>query len=280
MERGFPLFAQLPPEIRQHVWRLALAQRWAVTSLKRHRGRVRLVGAVPRAVPQSCREARAVMQASCAHVDGLGWLDFARHLFFFRDARADRGLMMQQHVDVLARVQHMVLNPRDWPQLWHSLAQVKTRCPSLRSLVLVGPWFEPPAAAASYADIDQAPWEDWSPLFRGSPTELDVAPLLDALEHGRAANAAWMAAYAARLDRAARLLPDGVDEIENVYSRTRAALRELEETLRAFPNATPSLQKETSDAEKQVSSGLLPLAATLPDLRARLIAAGSMASVS
>lgn len=249
MNNQFPPFPRFPPEIRQNIWRVALAQCWSFTRLKRHDRRVKLVGKVNQAVAEACREARAVMRITHTKIDDLGWIDFARHLFFFRDAKFDRSLMQRvaDRYDLLAHIQHIVLNPRDWPQLWHTFDIIKSCCSSLRSLVIVAPWFKPPPATATYEELDVAPYEDWSQVICHTPTEIDVVPLLEAIERGGAANAAWKAQYLAKLDQVVQCLPDNLPEIENAYGRTRAALLELEQAVRGFHGRTPSLYIRTRD---------------------------------
>ncbi|KAL2134816.1 hypothetical protein VTI74DRAFT_10712 [Chaetomium olivicolor] len=257
MDRTFPLFPQFPPEIRQHIWRSALAQCWSVSQPRRvvgQAGGVKLVGTIHRAIGQACREARSVMQTTHTHVHGLGWIDFGRHLFFFRDAKADRGLMQQATDGLLAHIQHMALNPRDWVRLWYTVDVIKNRCTALRALIVVAPWFEPPAGAltaagpesAAWEALDVAPYEDWGPLFRTTPTEVDVSALIDAIERP-AANASRNAQYRARLDQAVQLLPGDIDQIDNAYGRTRAALQRLDQAVRTFAGVTPRLYLRTKN---------------------------------
>lgn len=79
------------------------------------------------------------MRATHTEVGSLGWIGFDRHLFFFRDARLDRNLMadIDDRYRQLADIQHMVVNPRDWPQLWRTIKLVGERGWSLCSLVIV-----------------------------------------------------------------------------------------------------------------------------------------------
>jgi hypothetical protein len=255
MDNKFPLFPRFPPEIRQTIWRFALAQCWSFTGLQRRdrrvklNRRVKLVGVVHRAVTQACREAHAVMRNMHTNIDALGWIDFSHHLFFFRDAKFDSSLMQRvaaRH-GLLAHIQHMVLNPRSWPQLWYTVDIMKSCCTSLCTLVIVAPWFKPPPADATYKEIDLAPYEDWSQLFCQTPTEINVVPLLEAIERRSAANAVWIAQYRAKLDQVVRRLPDNMPEWENTYGRTRAVLQKLEKAVQGFPDRIPTLYLRTRD---------------------------------
>ncbi|KAM4054489.1 hypothetical protein HRG_005334 [Hirsutella rhossiliensis] len=257
---GFSAFAQFPAEVRQLVWRYALAQSWSFSRLKRvNGGGLGLVGKLHRSVGQACREARGVMQATHELINGLGYVDFARHLFFFRDAKADRGVMQQaaNGCDLLRRIRHVVLGPRDWPRLWHSLETMGSRCAELRALVVVAPWFDPAAILeahggspeAAFEALDVAPYEAWGPLFRTTPLEIapGIAALLAAVEHGGASNAERLSQYRERLDRAVQLIPSNVDELDNAYGRTRVALHKVEQAIVGFAGATPSLYLRTRE---------------------------------
>ncbi|KAM4057690.1 hypothetical protein HRG_009317 [Hirsutella rhossiliensis] len=254
MDCTFPLFPRFPLEIRQQIWRTALAQYWSFTKLKRAGGGgVKLVGEVHRNVGQSCREARAAMQTTHAETRALGWVDFGRHVFFFRDAKFDRGLMTALEHDgddeILPLVQHVVVNPRDWSRLWETIDVIKSRCASLRTLVVVAPWFDPADMPASHSALSYAPYEDWGQVYDKTPTEMQLSPLRDAIERGAAANSARNDEYRAKLDEAAAQVTDddNVEAFEHVFGRTRLALQKLEQAVQEFPSTKPRLYLRTKE---------------------------------
>lgn len=249
----FPLFYKLPTEIRQQIWRTALSHCWSFTTLRRAGNRrVKLVGEVHRSIGQSCREARAAMQTTHAETKALGQVDFERHVFFFRDAKFDRSLMTtmvhDDDDDILPLMQHVVVNPRDWPRLWETIDVIKRRCTSLLTLVVVAPWFDPADMPASHSALSWAPYEDWGRVFDKTPTEMDLAPLRDAIEHGAAANSDRNGEYRAKLDdAAAHVTDDNVAAYEHVFGRTRLALQRLEQAVGEFPRTRPGLYLRTRE---------------------------------
>lgn len=254
MDCTFPLFPQFPLEIRQQIWRTALSHYWSFTKLRRAGGgRVKLVGEVRRNVAHSCREARAAVETTCKETKTLGWVDLGRHVFFFRDAKFDRGLMTAtEHggddEDILSLVQHMVVNPRDWSHLWGTIDVIKRRCASLRTLVVVAPWFDPADMPASHDPLSFAPYEDWGQVFDKTPSETDLSSLRDAIERGAAANSARNDEYRAKLDEAAaQVTDDNVAAFEHVFGRTRLALQKLEQAVQEFPGTKPRLYLRTRE---------------------------------
>ncbi|KAI1097431.1 hypothetical protein F4804DRAFT_327669 [Jackrogersella minutella] len=202
MGRSFTIFPQLPPEIRQHIWLTALTQTWECTTFKRgKRGdklRVRIVGKINLSVRRACHEARSVMKLALTKQEATwsttdyhgdlfrGWFNFDRHLFFFRDIDANFGLMKDIFSSgLLTQMHHIVINPRDYWFLMETIRAIKLHCTSVRTLVVVAPWLD-----RTVVDIppDINPYEDWSPIFRESPTQLDLSQLLDDIDAKRPDN--------------------------------------------------------------------------------------------
>ncbi|KAF7551450.1 hypothetical protein G7046_g7714 [Stylonectria norvegica] len=238
---SFTNFPRLPPEIRQQIWQHALAQQaWSFSKPSRHKRQIKLLGKVHRPVGRACREARAVMRLTHTRLDLWGWLDFSRHLFFFRDSSFDKGLMMRidERYGLLNHIQHIVVNARDWPNMWDTWDVVRNRCPMLRTMVIIGPWLEP------NVDMDEdemqiAPWEDFDPLFRnGAPTEAAVLPLLRAIDQGNAAEAARTAEYVNRLDQVTRRLPTEWQNLDNFWQRQEVTVQRLQGLILEFPCRT------------------------------------------
>ncbi|KAI1412813.1 hypothetical protein F5Y13DRAFT_43006 [Hypoxylon sp. FL1857] len=198
MDRSFTLFPQLPPEIRQQIWGIALTQSWEYTTFRRDGRRVKSVGNINLAVRQACSEARSVMKSTFTKQEATwstryhhgdmfqGWFNFDRHLFFFRDLDADYGLMKELfNKGLLTQMQHVVINPRDRGCMMDTIRAIKEHCTSLRTMVVVGAWID-----RNFLDIPPStnPYEDWSALFRESPRELDISQLLDDIDAERPDN--------------------------------------------------------------------------------------------
>lgn len=135
MDQSFTLFPELPPELRQEIWRISLTQEWEYSSFKRVGRQVKLVGRINQSVPKACREARDIMKSALTEVEakwstkyhhgGLfhGWINFDRHLFFLRDTEANFHLMKDiLEKGMLERIQHIVINPHGY---WHLFMTVR-----------------------------------------------------------------------------------------------------------------------------------------------------------
>ena len=254
MARNFPAFQKLPPELRHYIWELALTGEWSVTTFCRSRKRIKVVGKIThRAISQTCHEARQVMSRTHTKVDGLGWFDFTRHLFFFRDTQSRRGSLMRQieaNYDLYPHIQHVVLNPRDNFHLFDTAYFIAVHCTSLRTVVLVGPWFVPTATDQYEPETDWlAPYEDWSNVTARPSKELDLLPLLDAIEYRGSENDAWISWYRSRLDQAVRRLPTPLPGhlvfIDNVSYRIRGTLERMQVLFRSPKNLSPRLYLRT-----------------------------------
>lgn len=223
MDNTFTLFPKLPNELRQQIWHEALTQQWTVSGFIRTNGKIKMVGRFHRDVPQSCTEARYIMQQSHTNVEPLGWINFDRHLFFFRDTRFDRQLMSQlsERHDLFRHIQHVVLYPSNWSYLWTTISFIMGQCRSLRSLVLIAPWHDPIHIPDTPEAIDIIPYEDWSPLFRKSPNNLDLAMLLQDIDNGPEHNEARHAMYLDRLQHAVARSGHDPDDLDAPYARTR-----------------------------------------------------------
>lgn len=253
MASGFPVFQKLPPEIRHYIWRMALTAEWSFTAFSRVNRRLSVIGKVHhRAVSQACHEARQVMHLTHTKVDGLGWFDFSRHLFFFRNVHSGRGSLMPQvpeNYNIYPYIQHIVLNPRSHTHLMDAAHFIASRCTSLRTVVIIGPWFVPTATDQYDPNEDWLdPYEDWSDVT-ARLMELDLQPLLDAIEHRSSENDAWMSWYFSRLDQAVRRLPtplpEHLDLIDNVFWRIRSTLEQLQLFFSRSYNVSPRLYLRT-----------------------------------
>ncbi|OTA53815.1 hypothetical protein K449DRAFT_401377 [Hypoxylon sp. EC38] len=184
MNQSFKLFPQLPPEIRQQIWRITLTQDWEYTTFKRDGRRIKIVGKINLAVRQACREARSMMKLVLTKEElspptgyqhdhiFLGWFNYDRHLFFFGDIGTDRGLMMDLlKKGILNRVQHIAINPFYTWSLMETIQAIKPYCTSVRTLVVVGDH----DVTAGQTFMTCGPR---TPLFRNSPRELYLSELL------------------------------------------------------------------------------------------------------
>ncbi|KAJ6000338.1 hypothetical protein N7481_000747 [Penicillium waksmanii] len=213
MANSLTLFPRLPPEIRILIWEQALAQQWSYTNFHRVKKRIKISGKChQKQISRVCREARWAMERRATKVEGLGWFDFERHLFFFRDLESSRLLMLSLFVHVeLHQIQHVLINPRDASELMHTMDFLSTHFRSIRTIVAVGPWFTPPDRTGPF-DPDQdficTMDNDWSRVISKSPTEINLVPLLDAIQNGREDNKAHLAQYRSALSHDVDRLPD------------------------------------------------------------------------
>lgn len=205
MAATFTLFSSLPPEIRHQIWQHALTN-WSITHFCRDgtSGGIKLSGRLPRSVSHACREARAVMQLTHQPTDRFGWIDFSRHIFSFRDHRFDDAIMKEvaEKHDVMARVQHIILHPRESSGRGDTLVVVQAHCRALQTVVIIGPWIEQPPSLWSSeflgSTLDGDPPRD---IRDWLPTEVDLTPVLRAIETGEVVMAPWGAEYRVRLGR-------------------------------------------------------------------------------
>ncbi|KAI5924080.1 hypothetical protein F4810DRAFT_143772 [Camillea tinctor] len=231
----FPLFPRLPPELRHQIWRTALTQPWSVTSFKRVGRSVRCVGQVHLAVGQSCREAREVMKLTHTKVEArwstrwregqmfLGWICFDRHLFIVRDIEHDLGLLKDvlSH-GLLAHARHLVVNAGDYWLQYETARLLKQHCPALRSVVVVAPWRDRTLPVNSNIPPNLRPYEDWGPLFRRSPSEIDWSPLTRAVEAREPKNIYRQAWDQHKIEKLLSESPDDTDKPPPLfYMRTR-----------------------------------------------------------
>ncbi|RJE18315.1 hypothetical protein PHISCL_09342 [Aspergillus sclerotialis] len=254
MANDFPAFQKLPPEIRHYIWRMALTAQWSFTTFHRVNKSIKAVGKFHnRAVSQACHEARQIMHSTHTKVDGLGWFDFTRHLFFFRDIESSRGSLVQQiayNYNLYPYIQHIVLNPRSQAHLMDAACFIADRCNLLRTIVIIGPWFIPTATDQYDPDEDWLdPYEDWSDVTVKSLIELDLQPLLDAIEYRGSENDAWISWYLSRLDQAVRRLPTPLPEHleldDNVSWRIQNTLEQLQLLFGGSYNISPRLYLRT-----------------------------------
>lgn len=229
-------FSRLPPELRLHTWNLALTSEWSCTNFHRVKRRIKISGKTHhRAISRACREARQAMEAKFTQVRGLGWFDFDRHLFFFRDVEASRGLMkciLDRH-DLIPHIRHVLINPRGQPELIDTIKLLIKTCTSIRTIVAVAPWSAPYRPGRFNLDQDLInPYETWSRVICKSPTELDLASLLDAIKHRGKENDACIAQYRVQLSQDVDRLPDvfpvGFQAIDHKSWRNRQTLDRLQ----------------------------------------------------
>ncbi|KAK7225080.1 hypothetical protein V2G26_013083 [Clonostachys chloroleuca] len=243
MEVSFHFFSKLPPELRQKIWSVALVEPWSCSKFSRISRRVKIVGDLHRTVGQVCVEARAAMHRVSTYIEPFGWINFNRHLFFYRDIPFERRLMEQvdRDCDIYHHIQHLVLNPSHWKSMMESLLFISARCPSIKSLVLIGPWQDPADFPDTPEGLDIVAYEDWSPLFRLSPTEIDLESLFQDIDRGLAGNDEKGAQYRARLDYACSRCDQHCPEFEQVYKRTRIGLERAEAIVRGFRGKQPHI---------------------------------------
>jgi hypothetical protein len=260
MATEFPLFSSLPPELRLHIWRLALTTFWSCTTRERIRYQQdATIGTHPiKSISQSCTEARQILTHTFTEIDRLGWFNFPRHLLFIR--RLDpggpgRARRVEARRSLSHHVQHIVVNAHGKVQMDSILEYLSKASPNLKSVVVVGPWFLPEDTDVYDSVRDWiAPYEDWGEVFSDSPTESDLNILTNAIERGegdgdcRLAHGLSVEEYKARLDKAVRrlpdLLPDGLRPIDNVYWRTRRMLNKVESILQKY-STPPKLYLQT-----------------------------------
>ncbi|KAI9923711.1 hypothetical protein ASPWEDRAFT_187532 [Aspergillus wentii DTO 134E9] len=248
----FAPFPLLPPEIRHYIWHIALTSDWLSSRLERISKKIKLVGTPDRkSISQANHEAYQIMHRTHTVIDGLGWFDFSRHLLFVRDTQADRSLLLQaaEQYDLLMHIRHIVLNASNQPMLLDTVAFLIKHCPKLQSLVLVGPWFVPSDTDQYDPDTDWiSPYEDWSWVFIKAPTEINLRPLFEDLEHGGSENSASIARYRSRLDKAIQRLPTPLPShlrmIDNPHWRTRHTLDRVQYWIER-PSSPPRLYLRT-----------------------------------
>lgn len=236
MATTFDLFPRFPPEIRLLVWEYALALKWTCTNFHRVKQRIKTSGKnYHKEIGRVCREARQVMKNRLTEVERLGWFDFERHLFFFRDLEASRGLMkyMFDHFDLKPFVQHILINPRDAAESYDTIKFVTENCNSICTIVIVAPWFTPYRTGPFDVTKDFiCSYEDWSRVICKSPTELNLEPLVNAIHFRARENDACLKRYRSRLSQDVARLPDQLPShlrfLDHESWRTRKRLNDLQ----------------------------------------------------
>lgn len=260
MATTFPLFPLLPPELRLRIWHIALTTPWTCTTRALLRpNQEKTIGTHPtNPISHACPEARHLQTQSFTQIDHLGWFHFPKHLLFIRDLTVrgvNRARRVKTNYSLTHNLQHVVLNVCSQQKLYASLEYMGKAYTSLKSIVVVGPWFLPEDTEAYDSVRDWiAPYEDWGEVFARSPTELDLAVLVDAIERGerggeaRLGHGLSVGEYKARLDKAVRRLPeplpDGLRLVDNVYWRTRRMLAKVEAMIQGF-DELPRLYLQT-----------------------------------
>lgn len=222
MSSTFPLFQKLPPEIRLEIWRIALSQSWSFGAFKGGRGRRKFRGIIHHQVTHSCHEARQVSRTSATYLRPLDiFIDFSKLLLEFRQYLFS---------DISGQAQHVVLNPRDWEALFAMTRSAVIHFRKLRTLVVVGPWFDPKHMFTTNSRDSWlwSPWEDWSPLPLRSPNGIDWRPLFDDVDADAAEYERRHTEYRARVDAAVRDAPSFLPQDLQVFPRTQNAIERLE----------------------------------------------------
>lgn len=242
MTTKFTRFKTLPPEIRNLIWQFALTQSWSFVKPTRVKQCIKLRGTMHRNIGKSCREARAVMTRTHTFIDTLGWIDFGRSVFFFRDEAFSKHLMRQleDRHGLITQIQHLLIYPRDWSQVFDTVRLAKSLCTSLRTLVVVAPWIRPPPPLASFEQLDIAPYEDWSPIIT-SPNQFDYLTLTKTIEENK--SEFIIHEYRVELEDAVSQLPAYLymDIMDNTWLRMLDTLNSLESVVKSFPNSPPTL---------------------------------------
>lgn len=259
MATDFPLFPSLPPELRLHIWHIALTTSWSCTTLKPlRRYHYKSTGTNPhKPITQVCREYRGALKRTHTYIKDLGLFNFPKHLFFIRDLRYSpvSPRRLQARYSLFSYIQHIVINPKSRTLMYETIEFLAKVATALRSIVIVAPWFLPEDTDL-YDEYNDwiAPYEDFGEAFVRSPSEVDLVSLINAIERGengggcRLLDGLSVEEYKARLDRAVRRLPeplpDGLRFIDNAYWRTRGMLRTVEAAVGKFPTP-PRLYLQT-----------------------------------
>ncbi|KAI0838460.1 hypothetical protein F5Y06DRAFT_268126 [Hypoxylon sp. FL0890] len=195
--RSFKFFAQLPPEVRQEIWRIALTQDWEYTAFKRDTRGIKMVGKINLGVRQACNESRSVMKlfltkvesettqlARFNHEKSDFWFNLDRHLFFCTNYDLTDGLLSPAGLETQMR--HIVINLRNSEYRRDTVYFVKQFCKSVRTVVVIRSRNQDDLIrdAQSYNNFSIAN----KPLFRESPKELDISQLLDDIDTRRTDN--------------------------------------------------------------------------------------------
>lgn len=232
----FPSFTKLPPELRDKIWQDAVDGDWSYSHFWRGVGpqpRMELVGKICRSqAGDVCRESRAVMKSTYTWWERYGWIDFNKHLFFFRDDKFDWGMLehVGETLGLFEHVQHITLCPRAWWRATDTFELLSKHCRQLRTVVIIGPWLGPLVPGREEEDVEFRPQDEFGPVFSQSPAEMDLTALFEAFDGDYAAEIARMDQYKAKLDeivvRVRRLLGDAED---SSWYHARRVLHLIEE---------------------------------------------------
>ncbi|KAK5988252.1 Cytochrome P450 monooxygenase -like protein [Cladobotryum mycophilum] len=178
------------------IWRLALLdQDWPFTQFRRPIDRIKLDGEFQgEVISRVCFESQGVVRTSRSHIylTGFGRINFSCHLFFFRDISFKRGLMkaVANYFNIMTLIQHIVLDPRDWIEFAYTLEFVRTSCTSLRTLVLVAPWFDTTIAMAQSGPLEnlKTARNNWGQIFHRTSKEVDIQFLVSDIKHEHSTN--------------------------------------------------------------------------------------------
>ncbi|KAJ5697379.1 hypothetical protein N7488_011063 [Penicillium malachiteum] len=155
--------------------------------------------------------------------------------------------------DLFSKIQHICINPCNALHLVKISEFLLNKCIALCTIVVVAPWLVPTDTDQYDPNIDWiSPYENWSQFFSRtrSPTQVDLVPLLNAVDQGRDENDVRLAAYRSKLERAVRRLPDPLPEhlqlIDSFAWRFLRTLNKLQSLIEKSV-ASPRLYLRTCD---------------------------------
>ncbi|KAM0280529.1 hypothetical protein ACHAQH_003974 [Verticillium albo-atrum] len=198
-----------------------------------------MIGKIHRSqVGNACRESRTVMKSKYVLCERYGWIDFNKHLFFFRDDKFDGGILKNvgEKQGLLEHVQHIAIHPREWWRTVDTFELLRKHCRQLRTVVVIGPWLEP-FAPGWKEELGYAPDEDFAPIFSQSPAEMELTELFNAIDGDYAAELARRSQYKARLDELMVHIREVFDdEQDSSWYYTRRLVHLIEERdMAGFP---------------------------------------------
>lgn len=268
----FPSFVKLPLELRMDVWRHAMDGGWSCSHFRRgtrHRPGIKMVGNIHRSrAGDACRESRALMKSTHVWTERYGWLNFTKHLFFFRDDKFDGSILSHvgEKQGMLRHVQHIVLQPREQWRMWDTMDVLLKHCQQLRTIVVIFPFvdtFQP----GWRETLDISPWQDFGSVFRKSPAELDLTELYEDIEGDYAIEVRRRDHHKARIEELLVYVREVYNDEEYCYSSYQLSdIRQWEQDMQKFTVPPRLFLRRTRDgvspAEVCISSCHLPVPKT------------------
>lgn len=253
MTDTFTFFPDLPSEIRHMIWRAAMTAQWSCNSFQN--GKEVVYGKFPhRAASQACHEAYHVAHLFLTKTKHFGLFGFSRHILFVRD---HFGATWSQDYspyfnDFLSHVQHIVLNAKGYKRSLFGLLAILKYCTSLRTLVIIAPWFVPKATDQYDLEAGRAPsWDEWGAIYRNSPAELDLHPLINVFEHYATESDRSISQLLSNLRRSILCLPelppDKLHLLYNLHHRTIDELAKVQHLLQKYGASSPRIYLKTPE---------------------------------